>query len=148
MLELYRLTPFAGFIPPAGKKKKPIGSKRWLKHIWRNWNLQPHNIASLYNTSLFAKLQFYLIELFTEQAMPQSPAAAIVWFQTAKTKNTKQSNQKTNMNEIALCGVESIVFVTFEAGTTKPRSATWHTKGCHTITEGYILHGGKPQVHR
>ena len=26
--------------------------------------------------------------------MPQSPAAAIVWFQTAKNKNTKQGSQK------------------------------------------------------
>ena len=85
---------------------------------WRNWNLQQHNIASLYNTSLFAKLQFYLIELFTEQAMPQSPAAAIVWFQTAKNKNTKQSNQKTNMNKTAFCGVEFTVCMTFEACTT------------------------------
>ena len=48
------------------QKKKRMGSKRWLK-TWRNWNLQPHNIASLYNTSLFAKLQFYLIELFTSE---------------------------------------------------------------------------------
>ena len=47
-------------------EKKPIGSKRWLK-TWRNWNLQAHNIASLYNASLFAKLQFYLIELFTSE---------------------------------------------------------------------------------
>ena len=41
--------------------------------------------------------------------MPQSPAAAIVWFQTAKNKNTKQNNQKTNMNKPAFCGVEFIV---------------------------------------
>ena len=40
--------------------------------------------------------------------MPQSSAAAIVWFQTAENKNTKQSNQKTNMNETAFCGVEFI----------------------------------------
>ena len=70
------------------EEKNPIGSKRWLK-TWRNWNLQPHNIASLY-----------------KRAMPQSPAAAIVWFETAKSKNTKQSNQKTNMNKTAFCGVE------------------------------------------
>ena len=47
-------------------EKNPIGSKRWLK-TWRNWNLQPHNIVSLYNASLFAKLRFYLIELFTSE---------------------------------------------------------------------------------
>ena len=38
--------------------------------------------------------------------MPQLPAAAIVWFQTDNNKNTKQSNQKTNMNKTAFCGVE------------------------------------------
>ena len=63
MLELYRLTPFRRVYCA---EKKPIGSKRWLK-TWRNWNLQPHNIPSLYNASLFAKLQFYLIELFTSE---------------------------------------------------------------------------------
>ena len=47
-------------------EKKPIGSKRWLK-TGRNWNLQPHNIPSLYNASLFAKLQFYLIELLRSE---------------------------------------------------------------------------------
>ena len=45
------------------------------------------------------------------------------------------------MNEITFCGVESIVFMTFEADTTKPRSATGHTKGCHTITEAYCTYG-------
>ena len=58
-----RLTPFRRVYCA---EKKPIGSKRWLK-TWRNWNLQPHNISSLYNASLFAKLQFYLIELFTSE---------------------------------------------------------------------------------
>ena len=52
MLELHRLRLLAGFI---AQKKKPlvvnVGSK-----TWRNWNLQPHNIALLYNTSLFAEL--------------------------------------------------------------------------------------------
>ena len=37
------------------------------------------------------------------------------------------------MNKTAFCGVEFIVCMTFEACTTYPRSATWHTKGCHTI---------------
>ena len=45
--------------------------------------------------------------------MPQSAAAAIVWFQTAKNKNTKQSNQKTNMNKTAFCVVEFIVCMTY-----------------------------------
>ena len=48
----------------------------------------------------------------------QSPAAAIVCFQTAKNKNSKQSNRKTNMNEAEFCGVEFIICMTFEACTT------------------------------
>ena len=53
-----------------------------------------------------------------KRAMPQSPAAAIVWFQTAKNKNTKQSNQRTNMDKTVFCGVEFIVCMTVEARTT------------------------------
>ena len=86
MLEFrYRLTLFAGFI---AQKKKPIGSKRWLKTLktWRNWNLQPHNIASLYNTSLFAKLQFYLIELFTSEQCRNRPKLRSSDSKQAKTR--------------------------------------------------------------
>ena len=63
MLELYRLTPFRR-VYWAEKNPLNVFNKRWLK-TWRNWNLQQHDIASRYNTSLFANLQFYLIELFT-----------------------------------------------------------------------------------
>ena len=86
MLEFrYRLTLFAGFI---AQKKKPIGSKRWLKTLktWRNWNLQPHNIALLYNTSLFAKLQFYLIELFTSEQCRNRPKLRSSDSKQAKTR--------------------------------------------------------------
>ena len=119
MLELYRLTLFAGFIA----QKKNIGSKRWLK-TWRSWNLQPHNIASLYKASILFHRTVY------KRAMPQSPAAAIVWFQTGKNKNTKQSNQKTNMNKNAFCGVDRHSI----------SNATWHTKGCHNFIYRGLLH--------
>ena len=60
--------------------------------------------------------------------MPQSPAAAIVWFQTAKKKNTKQSNQKTNMNKTAFWGVEFIVCMTFATCTTYIAAALLDTR--------------------
>ena len=34
-------------------------------------------------------------------------------FQTAKNKNTKQRNQKANINKTAFCVVEFLVFMTF-----------------------------------
>ena len=70
-------------------EKKPIGSKRWLK-TWRNWNLQPHNIASLYNTSLFAKLQFYLIKLFTNE---QCRNRRLLWSSDSKQPKTRTLNK-------------------------------------------------------
>ena len=75
-------------------------------------------MASMHNTSLFAKLSILFNRTVYKRAMPQSPAAAIVYFQTAKNKNTKQRNQKVNMNKTAFCGVAFIVFMTFEACTT------------------------------
>ena len=93
-------------------ERKPIGSKRWLK-TWWSWNLQPHNRRFAVQRFMFAKLQWTVYK----RAMPQSLAAAIVWFQTAKNKNTKQTNQKTNMNKTAVCGFEFIVCMTFKAST-------------------------------
>ena len=118
-------------------RKKSIDSKRWLKHD----ETEICNCITLLRCTTLHCLQSFNFRTVYKQAIPQSPAAAIVWFQTAKNKNTKQSNLKTNMNETAFCGVESIGFMTFEAGTTKPRSATWQTKGCDTITEASCTYG-------
>ena len=61
MLELYRLTLFAGFI---AQKKKPIGSKRWLK-TWRNWNFTTglHRFAVQH----FIVCKASIFELFTSK---------------------------------------------------------------------------------
>ena len=75
--------------------------------------------------------------VFLEWSMPQSPATAIVWFQTAKNKNTKQSSQKTNMNKTVFCGVEFIVCITFEAPTSQ-RFLT-HERLSHNLYRG-LLH--------
>ena len=107
-----------------------------------NWNLQPHNITSMYNTSVFAKLSTLFNRTAYKRAMPQSPAAAIVWFQTAKNKNTKQSSQKTNMNKTAFCGVEFIAGTTFDACTTynlTPQRYLTHERLSHNLYRG-LLH--------
>ena len=39
---------------------------------------EPHNMASMHNTSLFAKLSILFNRTVYKRAMPQSPAAAIV----------------------------------------------------------------------
>ena len=121
-------------------ENNPIGSKRWLK-TWRNWNLQPHNIASLYNTSLFAKLRFYLIELFTSEQCCNRRQLQSSDSKQPKTRILNKGIKRQTWIKLRFGGVEFIVCMTFEACTTSPHSATWHTKGCHTITEAPYTYG-------
>ena len=79
MLELYRLTLFAGFI---AQKKNPQAVNVGSKHDETEIYMQPHNIASLYHISLFQLIVCKASILYNrtgyKRAMPQSPAAAIV----------------------------------------------------------------------
>ena len=122
MVELYRLTLFAGY---DWSEKKPISSKRCLK-TWRNWNLQAHNIASLYNTSLFAKLQWYLIELFTSEQCRNR--------RQLLSSDSKQTKTRILNKAIKRQTWIKLVCMTFELDPYN-FTPTWHTKGCHTITE-------------